>query len=192
MATGIDIQFVRDFYQKMTDEELFVAIKEVANLTEEAQEVVHEEVKRRNLDTNPSNFLDEGESNNQQTVLTENNNKSFEFALLFALLFGPFGLLYVSITNGLILIVLAIVGVLTLGYLGLIIAWIISVILAITSTRNTNSKTITRPTISNSDNRESLLNQLSQLHSLKEKNVITDEIYEQERQKVLAKLNKET
>lgn len=32
-----------------------------------------------------------------------------------------------------------------------------------------------------------LLNQLSQLHSLKEKNVITDEIYESERQKVLIK-----
>ena len=193
MTTGIDIQFVRDFYQKMTDEELIrVAIKEVAHLTDEAQEVVREEVKRRNLDTNPSNFLDEGQSNNQQTVLTESNSKSFEFALLFALLFGPFGLLYVSVANGLILIVVAIVGVLTLGYLGLLIAWIISVILAITSTRNTNTKTITRTTISNSDNRESFLNQLSQLHSLKEKNVITDEIYEQERQKVLAKLDKET
>src|ERR1022692_4132714 len=114
MSTGIDIQFVRDFYQKMPDHELMrVAIKEVPNLTEEAQEVVNEEVKRRNLDTNSSIYLDEEQGNNQQTVLTENNNKSFEFALLFALFFGPFGLLYVSVTSGLILIVLAIVGVLS-------------------------------------------------------------------------------
>ena len=34
----------------------------------------------------------------------------------------------------------------------------------------------------------SLLNQLSQLHALKEKNVITDSIYEQERQSILEKL----
>jgi hypothetical protein len=35
-----------------------------------------------------------------------------------------------------------------------------------------------------------LLNQLSQLHDLKEKNVITDEIYEQERQIILSKFQK--
>jgi len=36
--------------------------------------------------------------------------------------------------------------------------------------------------------KSSLLTQLSQLHSLKEKNVITEEIYEQERQTILSKL----
>lgn len=193
MTTEIDIQLVRDCYQKMTDEELIrVVRKGVSDLTQEAQDVVNEEVKRRNLDTNPANYLDDEQSINQQTVATANNNKSFEFALLFALLFGPFGLLYVSITNGIILIILGLVGIFTLGYVGLIIVWTISVILAITATSNSNNKTSTRTTISNSDNRESFLNQLSQLHSLKEKNVITDEIYEQERRKILAKLDKET
>jgi len=84
MTAGIDVQFVRDYYQKMTDEEIIrVAKHEVGNLTEEAQEVVKEEVKRRNLDTNATNFLEEEQTQNQYTLISKNNNKSFEFALLF-------------------------------------------------------------------------------------------------------------
>lgn len=53
MSTGIDIEFVRQTYQKMTDEELVrVATQDAAGLTPEAQEVVKEEVHRRNLDLN--------------------------------------------------------------------------------------------------------------------------------------------
>lgn len=44
--------------------------------------------------------------------------------------------------------------------------------------------------ISDSD-KTNLLNQLSQLHSLKEKGVLTEEIYEQERKEILSKLKKE-
>ena len=189
MTTGIDKDLVRDFYLKMTDTELIkIAIKEIDNLTKEAQEIVAEELKRRNLNTSSNNLLEEDLNKNQQRVITQ-SNKKFEFALLFALLFGPFGVLYVSITYGLILIALGILGVIVLGLVGLILVWIISVVLAITSTNKTTTiSTIRTP---NSSNRESLLNQLSQLHTLKEKNVITDDIYEQERKKILTTLDKE-
>jgi hypothetical protein len=193
MMTGIDIQFVRDRYQKMTDEELIhVVNSEINNLTQEAQNIVNEEVKQRDLDTNSSNFLENGQSNSK-TIATNGNGKSFEFALLFTLLFGPLGLLYVSITNGIILTILSLALILilgTFGYLGLIIVWIISIILAITATAKTNNKTIQTTKISNSDDRDNLLNQLSQLHLLKEKGVITDDIYEQERLRILAKFEK--
>jgi hypothetical protein len=185
MATGIDIQLVRDRYQKMADEELIrVATKEITNLTPEAQDIVNEELQRRNLNT--SNFL----TNNQQPVVTTNNNKSFEFAFLFALLFGPLGLLYVSIINGIILIIVGLAAVWTLGYVGLGIVWIISIVLAITATTKTKNKTIPTTETSNPDDRDNLLNQLSQLHSLKEKGVIADDIYEQERVRILAKFEK--
>lgn len=53
MSTGIDIQFVRENYQRLTDDELIrVATQDAAGLTTEAQEVVKEEIERRNLDTN--------------------------------------------------------------------------------------------------------------------------------------------
>ncbi|HEY8660070.1 MAG TPA: hypothetical protein VIL78_13640 [Hanamia sp.] len=191
MSTGIDIQFVRENYQKMTDEELIrISTKDFTDLTQEAQEVVIEELKKRNLNTNASNVSDEIQINNQQTFAEVNSSKSFEFALLFAFLFGPFGLLYVSITYGIVMIVLALVGFLTLSYAGLILIWILSVIFAINATRNSKN-IISTTTKSNSDDRQILLNQLSQLHSLKEKNVITDEIYEQERHKILALFDKQ-
>jgi hypothetical protein len=53
MSTGIDIEFVRQSYQKMTDEQLVrVATQDAAGLTPEAQEVVKEEIQRRKLDSN--------------------------------------------------------------------------------------------------------------------------------------------
>ncbi|MBX3240621.1 MAG: hypothetical protein KIT80_00715 [Chitinophagaceae bacterium] len=53
MSKGIDIQFVRETYQRMTDKELIrIATQDAAGLTPEAQEVVKEEIERRKLDTN--------------------------------------------------------------------------------------------------------------------------------------------
>ena len=53
MSEGIDIEFVRETYQKMTDDELVrVATQDAAGLTSEAQEVVKEEIIKRRLDTN--------------------------------------------------------------------------------------------------------------------------------------------
>jgi hypothetical protein len=50
MTDGIDIQFVRETYQKMTDDELVrVATQDAAGLTLAAQEVVREEIEKRGL-----------------------------------------------------------------------------------------------------------------------------------------------
>lgn len=50
MTQGIDIRYVRENYQRMTDEEFVrVATQDAAGLTPEAQEVVKEEVERRKL-----------------------------------------------------------------------------------------------------------------------------------------------
>lgn len=52
MSTGIDIQFVRENYQKKTDAELIqAATTDAVGLTSEALEVVKEEIIRRKLDT---------------------------------------------------------------------------------------------------------------------------------------------
>src|SRR6476646_9953220 len=52
MNTGIDIQFVRENYQRMTDADLIrIATQDAAGLTPEAQQVVKEEIERRRLDT---------------------------------------------------------------------------------------------------------------------------------------------
>lgn len=51
MATGLDLAFVRETYQKMPDKELVrVATQDAAGLTPEAQEIVREEIERRGLD----------------------------------------------------------------------------------------------------------------------------------------------
>jgi hypothetical protein len=53
MSTGIDIQFVRENYQRMTDAELIrIATQDAAGLTSEAQQVVKEEIEYRKLDKN--------------------------------------------------------------------------------------------------------------------------------------------
>ncbi|NJO25751.1 MAG: hypothetical protein HC867_08300, partial [Bacteroidia bacterium] len=53
MNTGIDIQFVREHYQRLTDDEFIrIATQDAAGLTPEAQEVVKEEIERRKLDKN--------------------------------------------------------------------------------------------------------------------------------------------
>lgn len=52
MSQGIDLAFVRETYQKMSDTELErVATQDAAGLTPEAQEIVKEEIRRRNLST---------------------------------------------------------------------------------------------------------------------------------------------
>lgn len=53
MSNGIDIEFVRENYRKMTDDELVrIATEDAAGLTSEAQEVVKEEIIKRGLYTN--------------------------------------------------------------------------------------------------------------------------------------------
>lgn len=141
-----------------------------------------------------------------QTVVVVNEGKSVGTAFLLAFLFGPLGLLYASVTGGIIMLVISIfVGVVTLGT-GLIITWVISIIWAVSAAGNSKSTSTTvvsnnppayktpvtpvPPPFVPASTKESLLNQLSQLHSLMEKGVLTEEIYEKERQMVLDKLSK--
>jgi hypothetical protein len=53
MSNGLDLEFVRETYQKMPDEELVrVATQDAVGLTPEAQKIVEEEIARRGLDKN--------------------------------------------------------------------------------------------------------------------------------------------
>jgi hypothetical protein len=53
MNNGMDIRFVRENYQRMTDAELVrIATQDAAGLTPEAQEIIQEEIKKRKLDAN--------------------------------------------------------------------------------------------------------------------------------------------
>jgi len=66
MSSGIDKQFVREYYQRMTDQEVIhILTKNAAGLTPEAMDVIKEEIKRRNLD---SGILEIAEA--QQTAKT--------------------------------------------------------------------------------------------------------------------------
>lgn len=59
MSTGLDLQFVRETYEKMPDNELIrVATSDMAGLTEEALAIVKEELKKRHLDTNINKGID--------------------------------------------------------------------------------------------------------------------------------------
>ena len=53
MSTGIDIEFIRENYQRMSNDELMkIATQDAFGLTPAALEVVKEEIRKRNLDTN--------------------------------------------------------------------------------------------------------------------------------------------
>jgi len=59
MNTGIDIGFVQETYQRMSDQDLIrVATQDAYGLTPEAMEVVKAEIKKRNLDENFNKGLD--------------------------------------------------------------------------------------------------------------------------------------
>ncbi len=52
MSAGIDNQFVREYYQRMTDQEVTrILMQDLKGLTMEAQEVIKEEIKRRVITT---------------------------------------------------------------------------------------------------------------------------------------------
>jgi len=66
--------------------------------------------------------------------------KSVGMALLLSFLFGPLGLLYASVTGGIIMIILSIViGIFTFG-IGLIFTWIGSIIWAVVAANASNQK----------------------------------------------------
>lgn len=59
MAAGIDKELVRGYYHKMTDKELVAVLTQnIRGLTPEAQEIVHTEIKSRNLDPHLSKIVE--------------------------------------------------------------------------------------------------------------------------------------
>lgn len=53
MAQGLDLEFVRDNYQRMSDDDLVrIATEDAAGLTPEAREIIKEEIEKRNLNRN--------------------------------------------------------------------------------------------------------------------------------------------
>lgn len=182
MSDGLDIQFIRESYQRMPDKDILQIAQNDTGLTPTARQVLEEELTKRNLDAN-TKIESEIPTDNHE----ESNPKSFEFALLFAFLFGPFGTLYVSATYGIMLIILGVLAFALLNYIGLAIIWVISIIIAFQT--SSKSKSATQITTTHTTDRESLLNQLTQLHSLKEKNVITEDVYEVERLKIIKALD---
>ena len=73
-----------------------------------------------------------------QTVIMINKQKSVGLAFIFALFFGPLGLLYASITGGIIMFLVNLVLLFILPGVGLVISWIICIIWAVIAAQNTN------------------------------------------------------
>ena len=79
-------------------------------------------------------------STSQTIVIVGQNKKSTGVALLLSLFFGPLGLLYASVSGGIIMLVVSLfVGFVTLG-IGLIVTNIICVIWAVIAVQNHNKK----------------------------------------------------
>jgi len=69
MSSGIDIEFVREHYQRMTDEELIrITTQDAVGLTPEALEVAKAEIKKRGLNENMISGL---EAQNRDYTLEE-------------------------------------------------------------------------------------------------------------------------
>jgi hypothetical protein len=88
--------------------------------------------------------MDQPTSNpaSQQTVILMTKQKSVGLAFLLSFLFGPLGLLYASVSGGIIMMILGvIIGIFTLG-IGLIFVWIASIIWAVVAANNANKAAI--------------------------------------------------
>ena len=84
-----------------------------------------------------------------QQVIIVQQPKSMLVAILLALFFGPLGLLYATITGGLIMIVVSLItGIVTLG-MGLTITWPVCVIWAAIAVSTSNQKAINQVIINN-------------------------------------------
>lgn len=83
----------------------------------------------------------ENNSNVQKVVVVDGGGKSVLVAFLLAFFLGPLGMLYATVSGGLIMMVVSIVvGIFTLGF-GLVVTWPICVIWACIAASNQNKKT---------------------------------------------------
>lgn len=76
-----------------------------------------------------------------QQIVFITKQKSVLVAFLLTFFFGPLGLLYASVIGGITLMVLGfIIGIMTLG-IGLVFAWVASIIWAVVAVNMHNKKT---------------------------------------------------
>lgn len=77
---------------------------------------------------------------NKSTHVVVSSTKNVGIAIILTVLFGPLGMLYSTITGGIVMFVISlIVGILTLG-LGLIVTWPICIIWAAVAANNYNKR----------------------------------------------------
>jgi len=80
-----------------------------------------------------------------QTVVIVGKQKSAGVAFILAFFFGPLGLLYASVTGGIVMFIFGVlISIITLG-LGLVVVWIACIIWAVIAVNNTNSKASSGP-----------------------------------------------
>lgn len=79
-------------------------------------------------------------TSNQTKVIVVGKAKSVGVAVLLAFLFGPLGLLYVSILGGIVMFVIGVILFIVLPIVGGIIAWIGCIIWAIVASNQANEK----------------------------------------------------
>lgn len=79
---------------------------------------------------------------NQKIVVVQGAVKSTMVAVILAFLFGPLGMMYSTITGGVIMLIISlIVGLLTLGF-GLLFTWPVCVIWAALAADRQNKKAL--------------------------------------------------
>jgi hypothetical protein len=84
----------------------------------------------------------ESSQQSTQKVIVVQAPKSPIVAFILTFLFGPLGLLYVSVTGGLVLILAAILSFFILPLIGGIIIWIISIIWGVVGAMNSKKNSI--------------------------------------------------
>lgn len=87
-----------------------------------------------------ANFVVNQDNSTAAAILAVGQKKSMGIALVLTFFFGPLGLLYASVSGGVILLIITIiVGLVTLG-LGFIIGWLASMIWAAVAVNSHNTK----------------------------------------------------
>jgi hypothetical protein len=80
----------------------------------------------------------ENSNESQKIVIVSSSEKSMVAAILLSLIFGPLGLLYASVTGGIVMLLVSIVvGLFTLGF-GLLVTFPICIIWAVVATNKYN------------------------------------------------------
>lgn len=86
-------------------------------------------------------------SSTHTTVVVVSKPKSTGVAFILAFLLGPLGLLYATITGGIVMFLISCVMFFLLPVVGPIICWVVCIIWALMAVNNTNSNTTSGVTI---------------------------------------------